>query len=84
MAITNKEILAYELATRGITEECNTYETWKFKGYQVQKGSKCLFQCQIWKQVNKKDKEGNESKKMIMVTASFFGLSQVESISQTA
>ena len=55
MAITNKEIISLEMATRGIEEEVHTFAMWKSLGYQVKKGEKALFQTMLWKK--KKDKK---------------------------
>ena len=81
--MTNLEIIAGEMMLRGITEDCHTYQGWKWRGKQVSKGQKALFTTSIWKPVKGKKSEevedGAEDKgKMILVKAAFFGASQVE------
>lgn len=74
--MSNMEIILSELVLRGIDEEVDTYQGWKRKGKQVQKGSKALFQTKIWKPCKVKSEDGDEER-MYMVNASFFGASQV-------
>ena len=76
--MTNLQIIAGEVLTRGIAEPVDTYQGWLRKGMQVTKGSKALFQTRIWKPCKSKDENEDGEKRMILVKASFFGLSQVE------
>lgn len=92
MAITNREIITMEMALRGIMEDVDTYAGWQRKGMQVQRGMKAMFVTQIWKPCKskvsndvdaeeKQEKQGEQkNRKMIMVKAAFFGISQVEPI----
>ncbi len=58
-------------AAAGITEEAETWSTWKQLGYEVVHGAKALFSCQlIW------GSRGDGK----TYTASFFGRSQVQQI----
>ena len=93
MAITNKEIISLEMATRGIEEEVHTFAMWKSLGYQVKKGEKALFQTMLWKMKKGKkqddnneeqqdDKEVKKYNNFFMAKSSLFGRSQVELISQ--
>ena len=93
MAITNKEIISLEMATRGIDEEVHTFAMWKSLGYQVKKGEKALFQTMLWKMKKGKkqddnneeqqdDKEVKKYNNFFMAKSSLFGRSQVELISQ--
>ena len=83
--MSNAEILRSERALRGIEEECHTYDRWKRMGYQVRRGSKALFACMIWKCVTKTDAEsGEQSSRMFMHKAWFFGRSQVDAIQLSA
>lgn len=98
MAITNKEIISLEMATRGIDEEVHTFAMWKSLGYQVKKGEKALFQTMLWKMskgkkqdnIKNADNENNENdnkdkKKQphfFLAKSSMFGRSQVELITQ--
>lgn len=65
-------------------EPIHTYNGWKERGYQVQKGEKAIAQFTIWKHVTKKaKKEGEEDEqKMFMKKASWFKFSQVAPIEQ--
>lgn len=77
----NAEIIAATCALKGIEEEVHTYKRWKDMGYQVKRGSKALFSCMIWKYVHTVDVDSeDETAKMFMHKASFFGRSQVEPI----
>lgn len=82
MATTNKMIVAIACQENNITEPVATYEQWKYQGFQVKRGMKALFQTTIWKpcKVKRKDNDGNvtSDQKLLLVKASFFGLSQVE------
>lgn len=98
--MTNLEIVASEVVTKKLlTEEqveemlskfgalpYMTYQEWKYKGYQVKKGSKAVIKTKLWKKVKSKDKEKEESEektsKFILVNASLFGIDQVEKIAQ--
>ena len=91
MAITNKEIISLEMATRGIEEEVHTFAMWKSLGYQVKKGEKALFQTMLWKMKKGKkqddnneeqqdDKEVKKYNNFFMAKSSLFGKSQVELI----
>ena len=91
MAITNKEIISLEIATRGIEEEVHTFAMWKSLGYQVKKGEKALFQTMLWKMKKGKkqdnnneeqqdDKEVKKYNNFFMAKSSLFGRSQVELI----
>ena len=93
MAITNKEIISLEMATRGIEEEVHTFAMWKSLGYQVKRGEKALFQTMLWKMKKSKkqddnneeqqdDKEVKKYNNFFMAKSSLFGRSQVELISQ--
>lgn len=99
MAVTNKMIIMDACALYDIQEPVETYAGWQRAGYQVKKGSKALFQTSIWKPCKSKGKQTEEAetsgstdstekkssyRKMMMVKASFFGLSQVEKIAETA
>lgn len=76
--MTNSEIILGECLLNNITEEVNTFATWKAMGYKVKKGEKACFSTHIWKSVT--DKEDKEKKRLIFVKASFFKQSQVEKV----
>ncbi len=82
--MSNIEIIANETDLRGITEQVDTFAGWKRRGYVVSKGQKAVFKTKIWKpcKVKEKDENGEErkEKKLILVNAAFFTLSQVEAI----
>ena len=91
MAITNKEIISLEMATRGIEEEVHTFAMWKSLGYQVKRGEKALFQTMLWKMKKGKKQDDNNEKQQddkevkkynnfFMAKSSLFGRSQVELI----
>lgn len=98
--MTNLEIIASEVITRELLtkEQVNemlekfgmlpymTYQEWKYKGYQVKKGSKAVIKTKLWKKVKKKkkDEDNEEESKFIMVSASLFDSSQVEKIEKVA
>lgn len=97
--MTNLEIIASEVITRELLtkEQVNemlgkfgmlpymTYQEWKYKGYQVKKGSKAVIKTKLWKKVKNRNKdEDNEESKFIMVSASLFDSSQVEKIEKVA
>lgn len=83
--MTNVMIIeAYKIAN-GITCPLHTYTKWKELGYQVKKGEKSKHKITIWKGCTKKirDEESNteiKTSKVIMKTACFFTLNQVEKI----
>jgi len=77
--MTNKEIISTELLMLNINEEVNTFAGWKREGYDITKGSKALFKTRIWKPTMLTDKTtGEKANRLIMVNASFFGVSQVQ------
>lgn len=77
--MTNLEIITGEMLLHGINEEVHTFAEWNNRGKKIIKGNKALFKTHIWKPVTKTDKKtGEETQKMIMVSAAFFGKSQVE------
>lgn len=80
MATTNKMIIAIACQENNITEPVATYEQWKYQGFQVKRGMKALFQTTIWKpcKIKRKDRNVTPDQKLLLVKASFFGLSQVE------
>lgn len=78
--MSNTQIVELEKMLIGIEGELNTYQEWKNKGYQVQKGQKAIVKTQLWKQVTKKNKEGQETKKFYLVNASLFSEDQVEKV----
>ena len=80
MAVTNRQIIAAECIDHGITEEVNTYAGWQVRGFQVEKGSKAVFKTKIWKPCKVKNKDGEQSKKLLLVNAAFFTASQVKAI----
>ena len=91
MAITNKEIISLEMATRGIEEEVHTFAMWKSLGYQVKRGEKALFQTMLWKMKKGKKQDNNDEEQQddkevkkynnfFMAKSSLFGRSQVELI----
>lgn len=75
--MTNMQIIMGEVALRGITEPVDTYAGWKNRGMQVQKGQKALFATKIWKPCKPKKNADEETEKLILVKANFFGASQV-------
>ena len=85
MAITNAMIIENYKASAGISGPLHTYAKWKQLGYQVKRGEKSHHLLTIWKQTSKtvKNKETGEetmSNRMIMKTAYFFTIEQVEAI----
>ena len=67
----NQQRVEAAKAAAGITEEAETWSTWKQLGYEVVHGAKALFSCQlIW------GSRGDGK----TYTASFFGRSQVQQI----
>lgn len=75
--MTNRQIIITESALHGIAETVHTYEGWKARSYQVQRGQRALFKAKIWKPVRRTGKDGEEHEKMLLVNAAFFGESQV-------
>ena len=66
-----------------IPEEIHTYQAWKAKGYQVQKGEKAIAKFAIWKHVNGKvDEETGKKRKdkMFLKVSAFFTIDQVKAI----
>ena len=60
-------------------EPIHTYAAWQKLGYQVKKGEKAKASFMIWKYVESKAKDDEETEsKMFMKKASFFTLAQVE------
>lgn len=82
MAKTNMQIVAEECLLHGIIEKVDTFDGWRRNGYQVQRGSKALFQTMIWKpcKMRKTDPESEARTKLYLVKASFFGKSQVKAL----
>lgn len=84
MAMTNAMIIELYKAENNITCPIHTYTKWKSMGYQVKKGEKCQHRITIWKGCPKKIKmeDGTEAEgtKVIMKTACFFTIEQVEVI----
>ena len=77
--MSNLEIVETNKMLLGIKGELYTYQEWKQRGYQVQKGQKAILTTKLWKQVTKKI-EGIETKKFYLVNASLFHESQVQPI----
>lgn len=89
MAMTNNMIIELYKAENNISVPLHTYTKWQQLGYQVKKGEKSQHRITIWKACTKKvqDEETDmviESNKMIMKTACFFTIGQVEKIVVTA
>ena len=85
MALTNKEILLQEMIANNINldTKIDTYAGWNRQGYTINKGSKAVFQTQIWKpcKTNKVNKdEVQQQNKMYIVKASYFSVDQVTKI----
>lgn len=85
MAATNKMIIESYKIEHDITCPLHTYLKWKQLGYQVKKGQKSEHKITIWKSTTKKTRNketGLEevSNKMILTTACFFTIEQVEAI----
>lgn len=69
----NQNCIEQAKAAAGITEEAETWNTWKQLGYEVMHGAKALFSCQlIW------GSRGDGK----TYTASFFGKSQVVAVTE--
>lgn len=82
--MTNMQIIMGAMVMYGVTEAVDTYAGWKRKGYQVKRGEKAKFNTKIWKPCGKRKAEDNEedTKKLILVNASFFVKSQVEEVAR--
>ena len=84
MATTNAQIIETYKALNGINCPIHTYAKWQSLGYQVRKGEKCQHRITIWKGCTrpKVNADGEEvtTSRMIMKTACFFTLAQVEPI----
>ena len=85
MAVTNNMIIEMYKAENNLTVPLHTYTKWKQLGYQVKKGEKSEHRITIWKACTKKvhDEESAEiieTNKMIMKTACFFTIAQVEKV----
>lgn len=64
-------------------EEIHTYQGWKERGYQVNKGEKAIAKFTIWKHVTKKKKDSDEeTEKMFMKNSSWFKMSQCTAIEE--
>lgn len=86
MATTNAMIIESYKIENNITCPLHTYTKWQSLGYQVKKGEKCMHRITIWKGCTKKvkSKDGTETEttKVIMKTACFFTIAQVEPITK--
>ena len=83
--MTNAMIIELYKIENNITCPLHTYIKWQTLGYQVKKGEKSKHHITIWKGTSKKvhDEEANTeitSTKIIMKTAHFFTIEQVEPI----
>lgn len=81
--MSNKEILATEAMLKGFIyngSNLKTFQEWKKAGYTVEKGQKAFISTRLWKQIVKKDKDGKEVSKMILVKAALFTENQVKKI----
>lgn len=62
-------------------EAIHTYQGWKERGYQVQKGEHAVAQFPVWKYATKKAEDDDQpDSRMFLKTASFFSQSQVKAI----
>ena len=86
MATTNAQLVAIntaELVLSGILDPgdvIHTYQGWKSRGYQVQKGEKAIAKFSIWKYVTRKKKDGSEEQKMFLKNSAWFTQKQVSKI----
>ena len=82
--MTNQEIIYTEAILKGLDPaQLYTYQEWKNRGYQVQKGEKAILKTKLWKQVEKINKKtGEKEKKFYFVNASLFDIEQVKPIEQ--
>ena len=83
--MTNAMIIELYKIENNITCPLHTYTKWKSLGFQVKKGEKSAHKITIWKGCSKKilDEESNtevQTNKVIMKTAHFFTMNQVEAI----
>lgn len=82
--VTNAMIIESYKAENNISISIHTYAKWKQLGYQVKKGEKCQHRITIWKgctkRTEKEDGTISESTRVIMKTACFFTLAQVEPV----
>lgn len=83
--MTNNMIIEIYKIEHNINVPLHTYAKWQELGYQVKKGEKSEHKILIWKGCNKKihDEESDSeiiSNKLIMKTAYFFTMNQVEKI----
>ena len=83
--MTNAMIIELYKAENNIVCPLHTYAKWKSLGYQVKKGEKSAHKITIWKGCTKTfyDEESNteiSTNKVIMKTAYFFTINQVEKI----
>ena len=77
--MTNLAIVNGAKTLYGITEEVDTFSGWNRRGKKIKAGSKALFKTSIWKPVkNRKNDDEESDSNLILVPASFFGISQVE------
>ena len=84
-SITNEEIIYYAAVTAGLdpSKEYFTYNQWKLKGYQVQKGSKAVLTVGLWtptKASKKQIEEGKEGVRCYLKTSALFTKDQVAPI----
>lgn len=84
MATTNAMIIEAYKAENNISLPLHTYAKWQTLGYQVKKGEKCQHRITIWKGTTRTrtnaDGEEVTTSKVILKTACFFTLLQVEPI----
>lgn len=83
--MTNAMIIELYKAENNIKCPLHTYAKWKSLGYQVKKGEKSEHKITIWKGCSKKSYDEESSteivtSKVIMKTACFFTMNQVEKI----
>lgn len=85
--MTNRMIIELYKAENGIDCPLHTYAKWQELGFQVKKGEKSKHKITIWKGCTKKVKNENsetmeETSTVIMKTACFFTMEQVEKIAK--
>lgn len=87
MAMTNKMLIELYKAENNISCPLHTFLAWKKMGYSVRKGEKSQHKITIWKNTTKKSKsdDGAEitTSKMVMTTACFFTINQVEKLEKS-
>lgn len=81
--MTNYSIINSAKAINGVFEEVDTFAGWNRRGKKIKAGSKALFKTSIWKPITRSNDDTNtedcdKRPRMILVPASFFGISQVE------